>query len=57
MLCDYYRGRISFNEALNLDIPFFQYLWYKATEEIKNKEKLNKRKGEQFEDELMLEGR
>lgn len=57
MLCDYYRGRISFNEALNLDIPFFQYLWYKATEEIKNKEKLNKRKGGQFEDELMLEGR
>lgn len=57
MLCDYYRGRISFNEALNLDISFFQYLWYKATEEIKNKEKLNKRKGEQFEDELMLEGR
>nr|DAV87905.1 MAG TPA: hypothetical protein [Caudoviricetes sp.] len=56
MLCDYYRGRLSFDEALNMDIPFLHYLWYRATEEIKDKDKQKKREGEKLEDEL-LEGR
>lgn len=33
MICDNNKGKISYTDALNMDIGFLQYLWYKTIRE------------------------
>lgn len=38
MICDNNKGKLTYDNAFNLDIGFLQYLWYKTIREnINNK--------------------
>lgn len=39
MICDYNKDKISFYEALQLDVGTLQYLWYRAIQEAKIRKK------------------
>lgn len=48
-----YRGRISYNEALNLEMPHFQTLRHMMYLESKSEEAKNAKVAEAVEDEIM----
>lgn len=39
MLCDYYKGKLSFVEALDFDVGVLQFLWYRAIKESEQRKR------------------
>ena len=47
MLCEYYKGRITFEEAMHYDLGFIGFLWYNAMEEIRLRDEQRAREEQQ----------
>lgn len=52
MICDNYKGKITYEEAMRYDVGFLQYLWYIGLKTNANKKALEQKKDEAVMDEL-----
>lgn len=39
MICDYYKGKVSFVESLEFDVGTLQFLWYRAIKESEERKR------------------
>ena len=37
MLCEYNKGKLTYKEAMEMNLGFMQYLWYKSMKEAKSR--------------------